>query len=254
MSFKEKVVLITGAAGNIGREVAARFASEGAALSLVDINIDGLHRVKNEMGLADSSCLLTSADVASENDVERYVRATLERFGRIDVFFNNAGITGNRRKIIELDLEAWQKVMDVDVKGVLLGMKYVLRVMTAQGSGCVINTASQAGVLNQPGGSDYCVAKGVVIHLTKIAAIETALSGIRINCVMPGVVNSDMIMRNLPANVQPDEMKKDMGNVSPLGRMAELSDIANAVCFLASDDASYINGAELRIDGGSSIR
>lgn len=251
MRFENRVVLITGAGGNIGKETAKHFSGEGAYLALTDIDGNALERVKKEINVPDDKILLITADVSRESDVEMYVRRTMERFGKIDCFFNNAGVGGERQQITELDLEEWNRVVDVNLRGVLLGLKYVLRVMCDQGYGSVINTASQAGLFNQPGGAGYCVTKGAVIHLTKIAAVEVGGFGIRINCILPGLVNSDMVRRNTGKNRPDDEGLKSM---VPLGRMAELDEVAKAVCFLASDDAAFITGAELRIDGGSSIK
>ena len=248
-----KTAVITGAAGSIGKQTARRLLSEGANLALVDISSGALRLAAEELGAGDR-IMTIPADVANEADVEGYITAAARRFGRIDILFNNAGIGGPRQHIADVDIEAWQHVMDVDLKGILLGMKHALRIMYAQGSGSIINTASQAGVFNQPGGAGYCIAKGAVIHLTKIAAVESGSHGVRVNCIMPGVVNSDMIRKSSPPGMDMEQMKTGMSKMVPLGRMAELDDIADAVIYLASDKSRYITGIELRVDGGSSIK
>ena len=247
MRLKGKTAVITGAAGSIGKQAARRMLSEGANLALVDISSGALRLAAEELGAGDRIMTIPA-------DVDSYITAAVRRFGRIDILFNNTGIGGPRQQIADVDIEAWQHVMDVDLKGILLGMKHALRIMYAQGSGSIINTASQAGVFNQPGGAGYCIAKGAVIHLTKIAAVESGSHGVRVNCIMPGVVNSDMIRKNAPPGMDMEQMKAGMSKMVPLGRMAELDDIADAVIYLASDESRYITGIELRVDGGSSIK
>ncbi len=251
MRFENKVFLVTGGAGQSGKAAAKAFLDEGAFVALVDLDQKLLEQAASEIGL-DGRHLLLAADVTREEDVERYVRLTVEKYGRIDVFFNNAGITGARQQLTEMEMGHWQKLMDVNVKGVLLGLKYVLRVMNEQGFGSVINTASQAGVRAQAAGGDYGLSKAALLYLTRVAAIEAGPHGVRVNAVLPGVVHSEMILaNNRKMGISEEQFMKNLGGVIPLGRWAELDEIAKAVLFLGSDDASYISGAELRVDGGS---
>ena len=251
MRFENKVVLITGGAGQIGKAVAKRFLSEGANLALVDLNLEVLKRAAEELGMNDSHLLL-AADVSDESQTKAYVDATVERFGQIDVFFNNAGITGSRQAIHEMDMARWQKLMDVNLRGILLGLKYVLPVMYKQNTGSVINTASQAGMRAQPCGADYCVSKAAILMLTKVGAIEAGPHGVRVNAILPGIVKSEMILQNnAKMGISEEAFAKQLAGMVPLGRWAELDEIAKAFLFLGSDEASYISGVEFKVDGGS---
>lgn len=252
MKLKDKVVLITGAAGGIGRGVAAVCRDEGAHLALVDMNMPALEKAAEALGLDMNEHLLVCADVTDEAQVENYVSKTVERFGRIDVFHNNAGTTGSHQQIKDLDLAAYERFMKINLYGMLMGMKYVLRVMCEQKSGSIINTSSQAGIRPQVGGSDYCLQKSAMIMLSKIAALENSSEGVRINAIMPGIVDSDMMRTNIEKNGGDyNEFKAMAGGGVPIGRMCDPRDIGNLIAFLGCDESAYITGTAIRIDGGS---
>jgi NAD(P)-dependent dehydrogenase (short-subunit alcohol dehydrogenase family) len=246
MRFKDKVVLITGAAGGIGSETAKRFSSEGAKIVLVDLDQEGSEKAAKELNLSADDYLVVKADVTKEADVKNYVKETKDRFGKIDVFFNNAGIEAKYESIMETDSDAMEMVLDVNLKGVYYGLKHVLKVMTEQGSGSIINTASVAGMIGFPNMAPYVASKHGVIGLTKTAALEVAAKKVRVNAICPAPVDTEM-MENIE---ETSDMGQDDFNKSiPLGRYAKAKEIAALVAFLGSDDASYITGSAYTIDG-----
>lgn len=241
-----KVAIITGGAGGIGKVTAERFLREGAKVVLVDLFEESLLQAKEELA-SFGEVLTIKADVSKELDVQNYVAKAVERFGKIDVFFNNAGIEGKVAPLVDQKVEDFDKVISVNVRGIFLGLKYVLPVMTQQGYGSVINTSSVAGLAGSPGISPYIASKHAVVGLTKAAALEVAKSNIRVNSIHPSPVNTRM-MRSLEEGWNADEEK--VAKTIPLRRYGESDDIANLVLFLASDESSFITGAQYRIDGG----
>ena len=247
--LQDKVAVITGGAGGIGKVTAERFLKEGARVVLVDLFQESLDKVKAELD-AYGEVLTVQADVSKESDVVNYVTKTVEHFGKIDIFFNNAGIEGKVAPIVEQKMEDFDKLISVNVRGVFLGLKYVLQVMTKQGYGSVINTSSVAGLSGSPGVSPYIASKHAVVGLTKAAAIESASANVRVNSIHPSPVNTRM-MRSLEEgmNIEQEVLAQSI----PLGRYGESSDIANLVLFLASDESTFITGVQYRIDGGMGI-
>lgn len=249
--LNDKVAIITGGSGGIGKAVAKRFLQEGAKVVLVDLFQDALDKVKAELdSLGD--VLVVQADVSKEDDVKKYVEKAVNAFDKIDVFFNNAGIEGKVQPIVEISLEDFEKVQHVNVRGVFLGLKHVIPVMTNQGSGSIINTSSVSGLGGTPGVAPYVTSKHAVIGLTKVAALEVASSNIRVNSIHPSPVNTRM-MRSLEAGFAPgnaEASKEQITQGIPLGRYGEADDISNLVLFLASDESSFITGVQYRIDGG----
>ena len=253
MGFAGKTILITGAAGTLGRAIAQRFYQEGACLALVDLDAEKLERAAAEEGFTERTLLLP-ADVTVEEQVAGYVEQCREHFGKIDVFFNNAGITGARSRIADMELQHFRKLMEVNVSGILLGMKYVLRVMYEQENGCIINTASHKGKMCVAGSGDYAASKSAVIMLTKVAALESAEHHVRVNCILPGIVRSPMIFENQkkknPALTEA-EIEGSFAKSIPMKRMCRPEEVADAVHFLASEEAAYMTGTELHLDGGT---
>ena len=249
--LQDKIAIITGGSGGIGKATAARLLEEGARVVLVDLDQAGLDATARELGAGDR-VLAVQADVASEADVQRYVQATLDRFGRIDVFFNNAGIEGKVAPLEQQDIAMFDKVIAINVRGAYLGLKHVLPHMYRAGSGSVINTSSVAGLDGSADVLPYVTSKHALTGMTKVAAIEAARHGVRVNSVHPSPVNTRM-MRSLEAGFAPDDAeaaKAAMEKAIPLGRYGEPGDIANLVLFLASDESRFITGAQYRIDGG----
>lgn len=249
--LENKVAIITGGSGAIGSTTAKLFLNEGAKVVLVDINEEALSKVATELNSPNVSYV--EADVTKSSDVQNYVQYAVDKHGKIDVFFNNAGIEGVVKPITEYPEEVFDKVLDVNVKGVWLGIKYVLPHMNDGGS--IINTSSVAGLAGSPNVSAYVTSKHAVIGITRTAANEAAPRGIRVNSIHPSPVDNRM-MRSLEDGYAPgtgETAKKQFEEAIPLKRYATNDDIANGVLFLASDDSKFITGMKLVIDGGMTM-
>lgn len=247
--FDGKIALITGAAGVIGRTTAALLAQRGVRIVAVDHPSADWAPLKAVLPEPDE-CTLLSADVTRENDVRAYVAAALDVAGRIDVFFNNAGIEGPQAPIADYPVEDFRRVLEVNVVGVFLGLQAVLPVMIAQGSGSIINTSSIAGMIGATNMAGYIASKHAVLGLTRVAALEGARAGVRVNSVHPGFIDSRMlsdIVTRLGGTVGA------LAESVPAGRLGTPEEVAKAVAFLASDEASYMNGSALVLDGGKTI-
>jgi len=249
--LNNKIALITGAASGIGLAAARLFLEEGASLVLVDRNDAALSKAAADLDAPDRVMSVTG-DVSVEDDVRRYVDAAVQRFGRIDVFFNNAGIEGEIAPLIEQDVAEFDKVIAVNLRGVFLGLKYVLKEMVAQGSGSVINTSSVAGLRGFANLSPYVASKHAEIGLTRSAAVEVAAAGVRVNSIHPSPIETPM-MRSIEGALgadNPEAVKAQFVAGIPLGRYGEPVDVARLALFLASDDASFITGGQYTVDGG----
>lgn len=249
--LKDKIALITGGAAGIGLETARLFVKEGARVALVDLREEDLKKAAESLGAA-ADVLTVAADVSSPDDAARYVRETVERFGRIDIFFNNAGIEGKVAPLTEQKIEDFDRVIAVNVRGSFLGLQHVLRVMMEQKSGSIINTSSIAGLKGSPDLAPYITSKHAVVGLTRAAAVEAARANVRVNSIHPSPVNTRM-MRSLEDGFSPGhgaEVKAQLASSIPLGRYGESADIANLVLFLASDESAFITGAQYPVDGG----
>jgi NAD(P)-dependent dehydrogenase (short-subunit alcohol dehydrogenase family) len=252
MDFNGKVVLITGAANGIGRQTALAFAARGAKIMAVDMDAAGAERTAGTIQQQGGKAHAHTADVTKSIAVEAYVKATLATYGRIDCFFNNAGIEGMVAPIAEYDEAAFDQVLAVNVKGVFLGLRHVLPVMLRQKSGAVVNTASVAGLVATPGMSAYAASKHAVIGLTKASAGEVARSGVRVNAVCPGPIDTRMI-HSLESQLNPSNPASVGARYQaalPIGRYGTAEEVANVVLFLCSDLASNITGAQYVVDGG----
>lgn len=246
--FEDKVVLITGGTGGIGEVTAQAFVEEGAKVAIVGTSDEKLEKAKEKLG----DVLTIRADVSKDEDVKNYVDKTVEKYGKIDVFFNNAGIKGKVKPIEEQSVEDFKAVLDVNVIGVFLGLKYVLPIMRKNGGGSVINTSSVAGLMGSPGVVPYVASKHAVIGITKTAALEAAKDNIRVNSVHPAPINTRM-MRSLEEGFDPNDAagaKAAQEKLIPLGRYGERIEIAKLVLFLSSDDSEFITGLQYVIDGG----
>lgn len=249
MDFTGKIAVVTGGGNGIGRAVALGFAQRGAKVVVVDRDADAAAAVAAEIGQHALAC---SADVTRAADVAAYVRATLDRFGRIDCFHNNAGIEGKVAPTAEYEEAMFDAVMGVNVKGVFLGLRHVLPVMIRQQGGAVVNTASIAGLVGTPGMPAYVASKHAVIGLTKVAAGEVGPLGIRVNAVCPGPIATRMIAdiaKQVSPN-NPDSVEAAYTAGIPLRRYGTAEEVANTVLFLCSDLASNVTGAQYVVDGG----
>lgn len=249
--LKDRTALVTGGAGGIGLETARVFLREGARVVLVDLAKAELASAAKSLGHRDR-VLTIAADVSVPGDVARYVHETQDHFGRIDIFFNNAGTEGRVAPLTEQRIEDFDRVMAVNVRGAFLGLQEVLRVMIVQRAGSIINMSSIAGLKGSPNIAPYIASKHAVVGLTKAAATEAARYGVRVNSVHPSPVNTRMA-RALEEGLKPDhadDVRQQLKRNIPLGRYGETADVANLVLFLASDDSDFITGAQYSVDGG----
>jgi NAD(P)-dependent dehydrogenase (short-subunit alcohol dehydrogenase family) len=250
--LENKVAIITGGAGSIGKTTAKLFLDEGAKVLLVDLNEEALQKTVDELGGKDVK--YCAADVSKSTDVQLYVDKAVEAFGKIDVFFNNAGIEGVVKPIVDYPEEMFDKVIAVNIRGVWLGNKYVLQQMNDGGS--IIITSSVAGLLGSPNVSAYITSKHACVGIMRATAVEAAPKKIRVNSVHPSPVDNRM-MRSLEEGFSPGQgaaVKEQMELTIPLGRYAESIEIAKLVLFLASDDSQFITGTTQVIDGGINVQ
>ena len=250
--FSDKTVVITGASSGIGEEAVKCFAKEGANVVLIGRRVDALEKTAKEAGLSEGKYLIVPGDVSDEAVVKDFVGRAVEKFGGIDIFLNNAGIEGVIAPIADYPVDTFDSVVAINLRGCFLGLKYALQVMEKQEHGVIVNMSSIGGLRGMPGTSAYVSTKYAIIGLTKTAAIEYAAKNIRVNAVCPSPVNTRM-MRSIEAggNAENPEAMRDLyTSMIPLGRYAETSDIVKAIMFLASDQASFITGTTLTVDGG----
>jgi len=252
MDFNGKVALITGGGNGIGRTTALAFAKAGAKVVVIDKDSAAAKSTADTIKQQKGEAISVGGDVTKSADVQAYVKAALDAYGRIDCFLNNAGVEGKIANIVDYDETTFDQLIGVNVKGVFLGLKYVLPVMTKQGSGAIVNTASVAGLLGTPGMAPYVASKHAVIGLTKTAAGEVARQGVRVNAVCPGPVDTRMI-HAIEAQIDPSNptgVSERYASNIPLGRYASTDEISNMVLFLTSDLASGMTGGHYVVDGG----
>ncbi len=250
----KKVAIITGGSGSIGFTTAKKLASEGAKIMLVDIDEDSLKEKVKEAKELNYDISYAVADVTNPEEVKGYVKAAIDKYGQIDLFFNNAGIEGVVKPISEYPIDEFDKVLNVNVKGVFLGMKYVIPKIEDGGS--IVITSSVAGFTGTEGMVGYNTSKHAIIGIMRVAAKELGDRKIRVNTVHPGVVDSRM-MRSLEEGMNPghgDQVKAKFEKMIPLGRYAKPEDVSNMVTFLFSDESSYVHGSEFVVDGGFTER
>lgn len=252
MDFTGKVALITGGGNGIGRAASVGFAQRGAKVVVVDRDGAAAEATAGIIRQNGGEATAVIADVTKSDDVKAYVKAAIDKFGRIDCFFNNAGIEGKLAPTAEYDEAMFDAVIGVNVKGVFLGLRHVLPEMIRQGSGAVVNTASVAGLVGSPGMPAYVASKHAVIGLTKASAGEVARQGIRVNAVCPGPVDTRMI-HDLEKQIDPgnpDGVGARYQAALPSGRYSTVEEIANMVLFLCSDLAANTTGGQFVVDGG----
>lgn len=245
MRLKNKVAIVTGGSGGIGRETALLFAQEGARLAIADVDQTGGEETVQMINEQGGEAFFMHIDVTSSDDWKCLLKETIEKFGSVQILFNNAGIGNSHLQSVDMSEEEWDRVIDINLKGVFLGIKYTVPELKKYG-GSIINTSSLLGLKGQKYLSAYNASKGGVILLTKNAALEYGKYSIRVNAVAPGVIDTKII-----EGWKQDERKWPIiSRANALGRIGTPKEVANAVLFLASDEASFITGATLSVDGG----
>ncbi|MBD2100240.1 SDR family oxidoreductase [Leptolyngbya sp. FACHB-261] len=247
MILQDKVALVTGGTTGIGRATAIAYAQQQAKVVVVGRRIDEGEETVRLIKDTGGEAIFVQADVTKEADVEAMVDKAVDVFGRLDIAFNNAGTVGENPSLIEQTEAEYERIMNVNVKGVWLSMKYEIAQMLKQGSGSIVNTASANGVVALPSVPLYTASKHALIGLTKAAALQYAKAGIRINIVAPAAIETDMFEA---ATGGQDEVKAYITGLHPIGRIGTPLEVANAVLFLSSDMASFTTGATLLVDGG----
>lgn len=251
--FEGQVAIVTGAAGGIGSAVVRRLLRDGARVTLVDLHDGQLESTVASLDVDPGRVLTVAADVSQEADVERYVKTTLDHFGRLDLFFNNAGVEGRMAKIVDAEVADFDRVIAVNVRGVFLGLREALRAFRQQASGgAVVNTASIAGLRGGARLAPYVASKHAVIGLTRSAALEATGLGVRVNAVAPGYIETRMIQAlnqaRSPGN--PDAARQAFISHVPMRRYGAADEVANLVVWLLSSEASYITGSVHLVDAG----
>jgi NAD(P)-dependent dehydrogenase (short-subunit alcohol dehydrogenase family) len=251
-TFENKVVLITGGTSGIGRATAIAFAKEGAK-----VVVSGRRKAEGAETVtmvekAGGEGLFVQADVSDEEQVKKLVETTVSHFGRLDIAFNNAGIEGELGPVTEAKVETYNKVFDINVKGVLLSMKHEIPALLKSGGGSIVNTSSIAGTIGMANVGIYIASKHAVNGLTKTAALEVAKQGIRVNTVSPAAIQTDMLDRFI-GDEGAAQKKEYFATQHPIGRLGQPEEIASAVLYLSSPGASFITGHDLLVDGGFTV-
>lgn len=253
MRLKNKVAMVTGAAGGIGSAVSQAMAKEGARVVIADIDQLNGKQISDAILEQGGEALFVACDVTSEREVRYAVEQTVEQYGKIDVLHNNAAIALNGM-ITDLEEERWNKVINTNLSSVFRGCKYAIQYMLESGGGSIINTASVQGHVGFSGWPAYAAAKGGIISLTRNLAVEYAPNNIRVNSISPGTIRTPMLDQVMREAADSEALLRDWTNLHPIGRIGEMEEVAAAVVFLASDESSFITGEDLRIDGGSVVK
>jgi NAD(P)-dependent dehydrogenase (short-subunit alcohol dehydrogenase family) len=246
-----KVAVITGAASGIGRATAIKFAGEGAAVVIADLNEEGGEAAVRDCKENAGHAIFQKTDVSAEAEIKALIARAIKEFGRLDIMYNNAGIGGAVGPLEQISVEDWDKSQAVLVRSVFLGMKHAAPELRKAGGGSIISTASIAGIRGVVGLHAYCAAKAAVANLTRSAALEFAKDKIRVNCICPGVINTPILHRNLPG--MKEAMEQMFVKSQPIARAGHPEDIAGAALFLASDDSEFVTGHALVVDGGLTV-
>ncbi len=249
MRLKDKVAVITGSGTGLGRAAALLFAAEGASVVVADVStVSGRETVKLIKD-AGGNAIFCRVDVSKAADCQRMVKTAVDRWGKLDIMYNNAGISGGFASVVDTTEELWNRILSVNLTGVLLGTKYAIPQMLKQGGGAIVNTASTAGKTPAAGTAAYGVSKAGVIHLTKVTALEHAKNNIRCNCVLPFAMDTPFYSQ------MPEEQKKALLKsiiaASPSGKIPQPEQVARVALFLASDEASFVSGQIVAVDFGA---
>lgn len=252
MSHEKQVAVVTGAASGIGRATSIKFAENGYRVVLVDFNEELGKETLSMIQSTGGEGIFVKADVSKPEDVENYVKQTMETYGQVDVLFNNAGIIQKFAPFTEVDIEEYERIMSINVKSIFLGMKNVLPIMEQQGKGAIINTASSAGIRPEHSIAVYSASKHAVIGLTKGASIEYAKKGVRINAVCPGGIETAIFKSVADTFANGGYIPEELSPMR-MGRHGQPNEIAEVVLFLASDKASFMTGSVVAVDGSLTV-
>lgn len=244
--FAGRVALVTGGASGIGHASAARLASEGAAVVIADIDTENGEAVCRQLEAGGNRALFVHADVTSADASERMVSEAVRAFGRLDVLVTSAGV-GSGGTVVDTDEAQWDRVVDLDLRAVYLSSRHAIPAMRTSGGGSIVHIASIGGLRGDWGGASFSAAKGGVVNLTRSMAVAHASEGIRVNCICPGVVHTPLTARWL----SDPRTYESVLERHPIGRLGQPEDVAAAVAYLASDEAGFVTGAVLAVDGGS---
>ena len=252
MRLTGAVCLITGAGSGIGRATAECFANEGATVMAVDLDANLVHETQSIIQSAGGKCATQTVDVSQEQQVTEAIATTVAQFGKLDVLHNNAGIS-ILKPITDTTEADFDKLINVNLKGVFFGCKHAIPHMMAQGGGSIINTASELGIVGQPLYSAYCATKGGVLSLTRALATEWSAHNIRVNAICPGPIDTPMLQAEFNIGDDPSAEETDVISTIPANRLGKPEDIARVALFLATNDAAFVHGAAIVADGGKTI-
>jgi len=250
--FEGKVVLITGGSSGIGADSARAFSEEGAKVVITDVDEEKGKELAQEINYVGGKALFMKHDVSSAQETKRIVESVVEKFGRLDVAFNNAGIGGPSLPLSEYPEEDWERVISINLLGVYYGMKYEIQQMLKQGGGAIVNNSSILGKVGFNNASAYVAAKHAVVGMTKAAALEYSSKNIRINAVNPAFIKTPLLEAS--GMKEGTDMYDMLVGLHPIGRLGEPREVANAVLFMSSDEASFVHGESLMVDGGYTAR
>jgi len=243
----DRTAIVTGASGGIGEAAAKRFAEAGANVVAADVKVEDGEATVADIADAGGEAVFVEADVSDPDDVAAMVETAVDTYGGLDYAFNNAGIEGESEPMADQPLDNWARVIDVNLKGVFLGMRAEIPAMLADGGGAIVNTSSVAGQVAFPEISPYVASKHGVIGLTKNAAVEYSGQGVRVNAVCPGVIETPMVAQS---REEDPEMMEAVTRATPLGRIGQPEEIGDAAVWLCSEEASFVTGETMTIDGG----
>ena len=252
MRLAGKIAIITGAAAGIGRASVLLFAREGAKIAAVDLDDVGIKTLGQEVTASGGEALAVRADVSKADEVQRVVHAVIERFGRVDILFNNVGIVAHG-KIHTISEAEWDRTMTINVKSMYLLCREVMPVFLRQGGGVILNTSSATALRSVPDRVAYSTSKGAVLALTRSMAVDYVRDHIRVNCLCPGTVDTPSFRQRMAAFPDPEEALRQFVARQPMGRLGTADEVAQAALYLVSDEAQFVTGAAFSIDGGMAI-
>jgi NAD(P)-dependent dehydrogenase (short-subunit alcohol dehydrogenase family) len=245
--FTGKVAFVTGAASGIGRATAVAFAAEGARVAILDRTADALRETEAAVKEAGGEVVAIACDVSTSEQVKAAVAQAVERFGQLDIAFNNAGVENKAQPLHEIELEEWDRVLGINLRGAFVCMKHEIAQMLRQGGGVVVNTSSGAGIRGVAGGAAYAASKHAIIGMTRSAALDYAKQNIRVNAVLPGNIATPMMDRFTGGDIQ------KAIDLEPVGRLGKPEEIAEAVMWMCSDLGGFVTGSSIVVDGGWSL-